>query len=127
MTLQQDFILLQDWDRAIELTGKSVISLTPEVSCQLTFANLSYQIPEDFYSEKELRAGEDSFFFEQLEQFNRFDALIQSYVGYCKHNNVMIARLCFNRFKYFLDSVILQCLILDKIVEKISKANGNIF
>ncbi len=120
------FYLIEDFDPSASYADGTIISLSPQVSYELTDRKIPYQIPESFYSEAELRRGEDDFFFRQIAWFDRFDEFLKNEIGYCHENNLAVGRIYLNRFKYFLDSVILQALILRSILTVIATKNGEV-
>ncbi len=90
----------------------SVLSLHPAVSYELGRQNKPYKIPEDYYREKWLRAGEDTFFDAQLLWFDRLDDLIRDGLG-GEPAAVGLGQIHHNRIKYLVDSVILRTRMIE--------------
>ncbi len=94
-----------------------VISLDPEISYMLYRDGIKYSIPEDYYSEKELRLSEKKYFFEQLEWFNCFDGYIKKHIRYCREYNIPFATANYSRIKYVIDMAIIYSYIIKNIFD----------
>ncbi|GEM_PF-2224884 len=97
-----------------------VVSLEPRVSYLLEKRECAYSQIEDYYSEVEIRRDEDSFFFEQLKWFDRFDEFLKSRIADCRKWNAPLARIHYNRLKYFVDSLIFRSRVLDSLFQKMN-------
>ena len=110
------YYLVEDDDSNLDYSDGRVIALHPQVAYYLSQRGISYHIPEDFYDEKELVRKHESFFQEQLDWFDQFDVFLQEHISYCKMNGIRLARAYYNRIKYFVDALIIQSWILDRII-----------
>jgi hypothetical protein len=98
--------LLAHFDPALDLNNALLVSLDPAVSYQLGMRGYKYRILEDFYDEKELRAGENEYFSEQLKWFDLFDQFLQEHIVLCKEHSIPLAKTCYVRIKYCIDTIL---------------------
>ncbi|MDP3920147.1 MAG: hypothetical protein Q8R76_05010 [Candidatus Omnitrophota bacterium] len=103
-----------------------VISLTPQVSYELGRRGIPYRILEDFYSERDLRSGEDEYFTDQLNWFKRFDAFLGEHIAWSSSDRCALARTHYDHLKYFVDTIIIQSYILSKVIASIAPENPSI-
>jgi len=101
-----------------DMVGRHLVSLAPEVSCSLDDKGVRYSIPEDYYSEKEIFAGEDDYFYEQLEWFRRFDRLFKDKVAFCAKENLSLATAHYYRVKCLIDGLVLSSRIFSLVLER---------
>lgn len=112
------YYLVHDADPACDFHDGTVISLYPRVSRVLEAKGIDYRILEDFYDEKELAKGQDAFFFDQLQWFQRFDDILKANIGDLGFGGHDLAKLCLINLKYFTDELAVESFILRKFLEK---------
>lgn len=117
--MAEKYYFVENYDPALKYGDGTVVSFSPRVSYQLARRNISYRIPEDFYSEKELRQGEDEYFFEQLRWIDGLDEFLRSRIAYFEANSIRLARIYYNRIKYLVDPALIQAYILGRIIERL--------
>lgn len=99
--------------------GEFIISLDPSVSFFLSQKNIKYHILPHYYEERKLRKSEDMYFCEQLNWFSEFDDFIKSNISLCKEYDINLATSNYLRLKYFIDTLIIDCFILNEFFTKI--------
>lgn len=119
MNLSGKIYLAECWHDILSSPEGTVISLAPQVSYQLGRRNIPYHILEDFYKEEELRLQETDYFHSQLSWIKVWDQYLQSKIPFLQSHLLEVARLYYNRIKYFVDPVIIQSYILDKVLSAI--------
>ena len=96
-----------------------IISLDPSSSFFLSENKIEYHILQEYYNEEELREREDVYFFEQLEWFSDFDNFIKDNICLCREYNINLATSNYLRIKYFIDTLIINCFILENFFKRI--------
>ncbi|MCK4852247.1 MAG: hypothetical protein KAS86_03945, partial [Candidatus Omnitrophica bacterium] len=121
--------LLEDYDFSFPLeTGESeVISLDPGVSYRLQKRGVDYRIAEDLYDEKALRMGQEAYFHEQLEWFRGFDGFLKEHILFCGEHDIPLAKACYLRLKYFVDTVIIYSYIISRLLESNADAGEIVY
>jgi len=114
----EEWCLVEEYAPGVYLSGKNILSLTPEASYALGKSGLGYSIMEDHYDEKELWHEEEEYFRQQLSWFARFDALMKENIPYCFDRDIDPATAHYYRVKCFIDSVILNAVIFSKFIQK---------
>ncbi len=112
------FFLLDYYDPAINYQGEGIISLDCSASYYLDKNNLKYKILEDYYSEKDLRAEEKDYYFDQLKWFESFDGFLKEHISLCFRFDIPLARANYLRLKYFVDTIVIYSFIISKFIEK---------
>jgi len=110
--LMEDFIP----DIPIDAT---VVSLKPHVSLKLEEIGRNYKILQDYYSEVKLRAGEEEYYAEQLRWIKLMDDFIRKRISICADLNLDLTQVHFNRMKYFVDAIIINCRILTSCLSSV--------
>lgn len=106
--------LVEDFNTNLDCKDGSVLALTPEACFRLNKTGIKYSIIEDFYDERDLHLGEDSYFQEQLQWFKKFDDLFREILLYCREKNISLARAHIYQIKCFVDSIIIQSHVLNE-------------
>lgn len=100
-----------------------VIALTPEACYSLDREHISYSIPENFFNEEELRHESGIYFLEQIKWFQDFDGLLKEGITHCRIKDLNLAQAYYNRFKYWMDTVIFYSHIFNNILRRVKPAN----
>jgi len=112
------FFIVEDFDPSINYHEGTVVSLTPTASYQLEKNNIPYQIPEDFYSEKDLRLKEESYFFEQLKWFHQLDETLMKGILLAQEHHILLARSYYRRIKYLMDTLVIQSAFVHGLLKQ---------
>ncbi|MFA5336862.1 MAG: hypothetical protein WC330_00850 [Candidatus Omnitrophota bacterium] len=116
--MKQSILFLEDFTPLLINETKEIVSLDPAVSYELQKNNINYRILEDYYSEKELRANEETYFFEQLKWFDAFDDFLKENISCCKEYEISLAKANYLRLKYFVDTVIINSFVISNFLKK---------
>ncbi len=119
MKLSGKIYLVEFFESAVNYRDGTVISLSPQVSYQLGLRGIPYKILEEFYSESNLRLQETDHFHSQLAWIHEWDQFLQSKISFLREHRLSLARLYYNRIKYFVDPVIIQFYILDQVLSNL--------
>ena len=68
-----------------------------------------------------MRENEIEYFLDQLRWFDDFDVFLKDHIRYCKRYEVSLARACYNRLKYLVDSLVIQSYVLRHVVDGIMR------
>src|SRR3989338_2504357 len=119
------YYLVEHYDPSLSYDDGVIISLTSVASYYLGEAKISYKIIEDYYREEDLRKNENEYFFSQLQWLDVFDKFLQDQIPYAKVNGIRFGQLFFNRIKYLVDPLVIQCFLLSQLISKLDP-NGEI-
>ena len=114
-------IFIENHDVNYDYGESKVISLDPGASFYLEEKGISYSIPEDYYDHSDLIAGEKEYFIEQLKVLDSFDRFLKDNIEYCSLNDIPLFRANYLRFKYFIDTVVINSYVLSTVFEKTDK------
>lgn len=112
------FYLVEEDSPALHCQEGKAIALSPWAAQSLKSRGVPYQILEDFYSEIELRAGEDAFFEKQLDWFRQLDTFLNERIPLSRENRWSLASVHLNRMKYLIDSLIIRLSIAEKFLDR---------
>jgi hypothetical protein len=120
-------VMLDSYDPRFNYSDNNVISLNPAVSYKLGKNQIDYSILEDFYSEEDLRKQDAQYFQEQMKWFDDFDDFIKNNIPYCKNHNIPLAKANYLRFKYVVDTIVINSKILEKYCQENYNVNKIIY
>ncbi len=113
------YYLVEDHVDGADYQDGTVIAITPEACYRLNKAGIPYSIIEDHYDTEGLKAGEDGYFYEQLEWLKKIDRLIKENIACCREHCINLARAHFYNMKFFMDSVIIQARIFQEVLNNL--------
>lgn len=117
---ERKICLLETAAAGSQIGAREIVSLSPEASYVLEKRGVVFSIPEDYYDEKDIFTGEDAYFKEQLEWFDRFDALFREKVAGCAHEKAGLATAHYYRIKCFVDALVIYSGIFDRLIGKLA-------
>ncbi|MBI4971497.1 MAG: hypothetical protein HZC17_06640 [Candidatus Omnitrophica bacterium] len=116
------YYIVEEFDPTFDYNGGKVISVMPEVSYEMARRGVSYSILEDYYDEKELRANEEKYFYDQLKWFESIDVFLSKNISFVAKHKLLLARFYYRRLKYFFDSLAIQAFIVHSVLKSLPSA-----
>jgi len=116
--------LLEAYDPTVKFDkGSIIVALTPEVCYQLDRVGIKYSIIEDYYDEVQLASTEDEYLKSILEWLSKLDAFLQNHVPELKKFDLKLGIMYFQFLFAVLGPLILRCLTLRMLFDKIKPSN----
>lgn len=123
----QNYFLIEDFNPNLTYGKGIYIPLNPFPFFQLERLGVAYKIPEHFYSEEDLRKNEPDFFLDELSWIDSWDTFLKQRVRFIAQHHLRLARMYYNRIKFFINALIIQSHILDRIIRTIGSTGQVVY
>lgn len=117
--MTKTYYFVEDLNPAASYPDGTVVPLNPYPLFELGRRGIPYKIMEEFYSERELRSREAEFFEEEVAWIDRWDSFLNKRIEFTAEHELKLARMYYNRLKFFVNALIIQSWVLGEMAKKI--------
>ena len=113
-----EYCFIEKWQSERKLPENcKAVALTPNASCQLDKAGISYVTFGDFFSSGKIRGDADKYLESQVLWFKEFDRFICDIFSEAKKMQIGLPSLFFHNIKYLVDCLVLTSKIVRRFIE----------